>query len=62
MAMRLTKEEREKIEALRRQTKEKKSYVRLSVLIMLDAGFRQETIALSLGIDSDTVSNYKQQL
>lgn len=59
--MRLAREERVKIEALRRQTREKKPYVRLSVLIMLDEGFTQEVIAVSLGIDSDTVSHYQQK-
>jgi predicted transcriptional regulator len=35
--------------------------VRLTVLIMLDEGFSQETIALCLGIHTATVSNWKQK-
>ncbi len=59
--MRLTKETRAEIEQLRRQTRDKKQHIRLSVLIMLDEGFTYEVIAVSLGIDSDTVGNYKQK-
>ncbi len=59
--MRLTKETRTEIEQLRRQTRDKKQHIRLSVLIMLDEGFTYEVIAVSLGIDSDTVGNYKQK-
>ena len=59
--MRLTKETRAEIEQLRRQTRDKKQHIRLSVLIMLDEGFTHEMIAISLGIDSDTVGNYKRK-
>jgi transposase len=59
--MRLTKEARAEIEQLRRQTRDKKQHIRLSVLIMLDEGFTHEVIAISLGIDSNTVGNYKQK-
>ncbi len=59
--MRLDKEERVKIEQLRRQTRDKKQHVRLSVLVMLDEGYTHEVIAVSQGIDSDTVGNYKRK-
>ncbi len=59
--MRLTKETRSEIEQMRRQTRDKKQHIRLSVLIMLDEGFTHEVIAVSLGIDADTVGNYKQK-
>jgi transposase len=59
--MRLSKEERVKIEQLRRQTRDKKQHVRLSVLIMLDEGYTHEVIAVSQGIDLDTVGNYKRK-
>jgi transposase len=59
--MRLTKETRAEIEQLRRQTRDKKQHIRLSVLIMLDEGFTHQVIAVSLGIDADTVGNYKQK-
>ena len=59
--MRLGKEERVQIEQLRRQTRDKKHHVRLSVLIMLDEGYTHEVIAVSQGIDPDTVGNYKRK-
>jgi len=59
--MRLVKEERVKIEQLRRQTRDKKQHVRLSVLVMLDEGYSHEVIAVSQGIDTDTVGNYKRK-
>jgi transposase len=59
--MRLSKEERVKIEQLRRQTRDKKQHVRLSVLVMLDEGYSHEVIAVSQGIDTDTVGNYKRK-
>ena len=59
--MRLGKEERVKIEQLRRQTRDKKQHVRLSVLVMLDEGYSHEVIAVSQGIDTDTVGNYKRK-
>jgi hypothetical protein len=57
----LSKSERLLIELKRREVRTKKEHVRLTVLIMLDEGFSQETIALCLGIHSDTVSNWKQK-
>jgi transposase len=59
--MKLSKEDRIKLEQMRRQTRDKKQHIRLSVLIMLDEGFTHEVIAVSLGIDSDTVGNYKNK-
>ena len=57
----LSQSERLLIELKRREVRTKKEHVRLSVLIMLDEGFSQETIALCLGIHSDTVSKWKQK-
>jgi transposase len=57
----LTANERLHIEIKRQQVRYKKEHVRLSVLIMLDEGFSYETIALCLGIHSDTVRNWKQK-
>lgn len=57
----LTNSERLIIELKRREVRTKKEHVRLTVLIMLDEGFSQETIALCLGIHSGTVSNWKQK-
>ncbi len=60
-SIRLRKETRAEIEQMRRQTRDKKQHIRLSVLIMLDEGFTYEVIAVSLGIDADTVGNYKRK-
>jgi Homeodomain-like domain len=57
----LSRSERFIIELKRRQVGSKKEHVRLSVLIMPDEGFSHETIALCLGIHSDTVANWKQK-
>jgi transposase len=57
----LTSHERLRIEIKRRQTRHKKEHVRLSVLIMLDEGLNHELIALSQGIDADTISNWKRK-
>jgi transposase len=59
--MQLSKKTRAEIEQLRRQARDKKQHIRLSVLIMLDEGFTHEAIAVSLGIDADLVGNYKQK-
>jgi hypothetical protein len=58
----LTANERLLIEIERRQTRHKKEHVRLSVLIMLDEGFNNETIALSQGIDADTISKENENM
>jgi len=42
--MLLSKEDRTKIEAMRRKTRDKKEHVRLSVLIMLDSGYSREVM------------------
>jgi len=59
--MRLSKEKRAESEQLRGQTRDKKQHIRLSVLVMLDEGFTYEVIAVSLGIDPNTVGNYKRK-
>lgn len=57
----LSNSERVLIELKRREVGSKKEHVRLSVLIMLDEGFSPDTIALCLGIHSDTIGNWKQK-
>jgi DNA invertase Pin-like site-specific DNA recombinase len=57
----LSSNERLLIEIKRRQTRHIKEHVRLSVLIMLDEGLSHEVIALSQGIDGDTISNWKRK-
>ncbi len=44
------KEKRAEIEQLRRQSRDKKQHIPLSVLVILDEGFTYEVIAASLGI------------
>jgi hypothetical protein len=51
----LTDSERLIIEIKRREVRDKKEHVRLSVLIMLDEGFSHDTIALCLGIHAESV-------
>ena len=46
---------------MRHRTRAKKEHVRLSVLLMLDSGYSREVIAESQGIDTDTVTNYKNK-
>jgi hypothetical protein len=53
----LSKSERLLMELKRREVRTQKEHVRLTVLLMLDEGFSQETIALCLGIPADTVRN-----
>ncbi len=59
--MRLTKEDRAKIEQTPRQTRHKKHHIRLSVQNVLNVNFSHKVIAVSLGTDLDTRGNYKQK-
>lgn len=57
----LSKPERDFVEKSRRKTREKLMYMKLSILVMLDEGHTQESIAIALGISSGTVSNSKKK-
>lgn len=45
----------------RRQAKDKKSFVRLSVLVMIDSGFTYEDISVAHGVNPTTISNWKAE-
>ena len=49
------------VEEARANTRDKKVYMKLSVLVMLDEGHAQEVIATVLGISSGTVHNCKSK-
>ena len=53
--------ERAFVEEARANTQDKLAYMKLSVLVMLDEGVTQETIAVLLGIGSGTVNKCKKK-
>lgn len=53
--------ERLYVEEARATTGDKKAYMKLSVLVMLDEGHTQEVVATALGISSGTVHNCKSK-
>lgn len=53
--------ERQFVEEARSRTRDKVAYMKLSVLVMLDEGMTQETVAVCLGISSGTVGNCKKK-
>jgi transposase len=55
----LTVSERDYVERARDQTRDKASYMKLSVLVMLDEGHSQLVVATALGISDGTVYNCK---
>ena len=57
----LTPALRTSVDSLRRTTREKEPYMKLSVLVMLDEGENFERIALILGISEGTVRNCKHK-
>lgn len=57
----LKPQERKFIEEARKNTSDKKAYMKLSVLVLLDEGFSQEVVSTALGISLGTVSNCKQK-
>lgn len=57
----LTIEHRLEVEVLRATTKDKLSYLKLSVLVSLDEGLTQDQTAVILGISSGTVFNCKKK-
>lgn len=61
MIFSLTSREREELRTLQRKNRDKKIYIRVTVLLMLDSGFSREQIASALGIDPSTISRYKDK-
>ena len=49
------------LEEARANTNDKVAYMKLSVLVMLDEGFTQEVISVSLGIGIGTVNKCKKK-
>ena len=49
---------RQRLRSMQRREKDKRRYVKITVLLMLDAGFSVEQTALALGIDGATVYRY----
>jgi transposase len=49
------------VEEARGNTRDKRTYMKLSVLVMLDEGHTQMTVAVALGIGLGTVNNCKQK-
>lgn len=45
---------------MQRTNKDKKVFIKVTVLLMLDSGFSAESVALSLGIDDSTVFRYQK--
>lgn len=61
MKLQLTDTERETLRTVQRKGRDKKGYVRATVLLMLDRGMTRETVADCLGIDVGTVSDWKKK-
>ena len=57
----LTAEQNVDLKKQQKQTKDKKKYRKISVILFLDLGLTLETIAKGLGIDIGTVSNYSDR-
>lgn len=51
---------RRQLRFLQRTNKDKKVFIKVTVLLMLDSGFSSEAIAQSLGIDDSTVYRYQK--
>ena len=60
MEINLSDIERKKLRKLQRTNRGSKLYIKLTVVLMLDGGFTGEDISYALGIDNNTVSNYKK--
>ena len=54
----LSEELKSDLKKRQKQTKNKKEYTKISVVLFLDLGFKIEDIAKGLGIDIATVSRY----
>ena len=61
MSWLLTSEQLSAVQAARRATREKKTFARLSALVMLDSGYTYTDVALALDIHPDTVGQWKQR-
>ena len=57
----LTAEQKVDLKKQKKQTKDKKEPIKISVILFLDLGLTLETIAKGLWIDIGTVSNYSNR-
>lgn len=56
----LNEQTRRQLRFLQKTNKDKKVFIKVTVLLMLDSGFSAESVALSLGIDDSTVFRYQK--
>lgn len=56
----LNEQTRQHLRFLQKTNKDKKVFIKVTVLLMLDTGFSAETISESLGIDDSTVFRYQK--
>lgn len=56
----LDEQTRNQLRFLQKTNKDKKVFIKVTVLLMLDSGFSAESVALSLGIDDSTVFRYQK--
>lgn len=56
----LDEQTRNQLRFLQRTNKDKKVFIKVTVLLMLDSGFSPELVAQSLGIDDSTVFRYQK--
>jgi transposase len=61
MVFSLSPQDRQELRLLQKKNRDKKIFVRVTVLLMLDGGFSREDTAFALGIDPSTVSRYKER-
>ena len=56
----LNEQTRKHLRFLQKTNKDKKVFIKVTVLLMLDSGFSPEVVAATLGIDDSTVFRYKK--
>lgn len=61
MIFNLSTSERARLRELQKHHRNTKTYIRATVLLMLDGGFSKDQIAYALGIDESTVRRYKEK-
>ena len=61
MSFELTSLQRQSLRKQQKQTKDKREYIKLSIVLFLNAKVSMTLIAEGLGIDINTVGKYKKQ-
>lgn len=59
--IKLSQEEKRKLQVLRKTHKDKRVYIKVTAILLLDQGYRAEEVGNILGIDGDTVNRYRKQ-